>query len=108
MAKKKLPKAQPGREIEDTISSPAYDQIKINRQKQRMWDSIQGVPTTPREYFPKIKRPSKGDTVPTDTTRRPMINLDTLEIVPGSAKIGGVITSMDQVDKMYKAKYKKK
>jgi len=108
MAKKKLPKAQPGREIEDTIGTPAYDQIKVNREKRKMLDLLQGIPTTPREYSPKIKRPSKGDTVPTNTTPGPMINPNTLEMAPGSAKRGGVITAMDKLDKMYKAKYKKK
>jgi hypothetical protein len=107
MAKKKLPKAQPGRETEDTISTPAYDPIKVNQQKQKMLDLLYGVPTTPREYMPKIKRPSKGDTTPGPTTPGPRINPNTMEIqmAPGEAKKGGRIpTAMDKLQAYYKNK----
>jgi hypothetical protein len=109
MAKKKLPKAQPGREIEDTIGTPAYDQIKVNREKQKMLNYLQGIPTTPREYMPKIKSRVKTDTIPTNTTPGPRINPNTMEIqmAPGKAKIGGAVTAMDQVQNFYKTKLTK-
>lgn len=101
MAKKKLPKAQLGREMEDTIGTPAYDQIKVNREVKRMLDYLQGIPTTPREYLPKIKTPVKPNTTP-----GPMINPNTMEIkmAPGEAKMGRAITAMDQVQNFYKTK----
>ena len=104
---KKLPKAQPGIEMTDTIGTPAYDPIKVNQQKQKMLDLLYGVPTTPREYMPKIKRPSKGDTTPGPTTPGPRINPNTLEMKPGMSKIGGPITAMDKVQNFYKAKLNK-
>ena len=106
MAKKKLPKAQPGREMEDTIGTPPYDQINVNRQKKKMSDLLYGVPTTPREYMPRIKSRIKVDTTPTNTTPGPRINPNTMEIqtAPGEAKIGGAITAMDQVQNFYKTK----
>lgn len=106
MAKKKLPKAQPGREMEDTIGTPAYDQNKVNRQQKQILDLLYGVPTTPREYMPKIKRPINQDTAPGPTTPGPRINPNTMEIqmAPGEAKIGGAITAMDQVQNFYKTK----
>jgi hypothetical protein len=107
MAKKKLPKAQPGREMEDTIGTPAYDPIKVNQQQRKMLDYLQGIPTTPREYMPRIKSRVKTDTIPTNTTPGPMINPNTLEMKPGMSKIGGPITAMDKVQNFYKTKLTK-
>jgi hypothetical protein len=74
-----------------------------------MLDLLYGVPTTPREYMPRIKSRIKADTTPTNTTPGPRINPDTMQIqmAPGEAKRGGAITAMDQVQNFYKTKLNK-
>ena len=94
--------------VKDSTTTPTdkLEQMRINRDKARLMDYIYGVPTTPRDYTPKITQPKPN------TTPGPMVNPNTMEINKQSreAKKGGAmkpITALDQVDKMYKAKYKK-
>lgn len=107
MAKKKLPKAQPGREMEDTIGTPNSSDERIRELTKRTQKLlIDGMykDTFPRDYRPG--RLSKPNTTPTNTTPGPRINPNTGEIqtAPGEAKIGGAITAMDQVQNFYKTK----
>lgn len=114
MAKKKLKKYQGktgSSSVKDSTATPTLtqelidklEQTRINRERARLMDSMYG---TPRDYTPKITQPKPN------TTPGPMLNLNTMEINKQSreAKKGGAmkpITALDQVDKMYKAKYKK-
>lgn len=78
-----------------------------NKERQKALDLLKGIPTAPRDYTPKIKRPINPDTAPGPTTPGPRINPDTMEIqmAPGEAKRGGRIpTSMDKVQAYYKNK----
>jgi hypothetical protein len=108
MAKKKLPKAQPGREMTDTIGTPNSSDERIReltRRTQKLLIDGMYKDTFPRDYRPG--RLSKPNTTPTNTTPRPYINPNTLEMEPGMSKIGGPVTAMDKVQNLYKSKLTK-
>jgi hypothetical protein len=97
----------------NTLQKSQQENMKIGNEKmsdeerKRVLDSLRNIPTPSRDYSPKIKRPSKGDTTPGPTTPGQRINPNTMEIqtAPGEAKRGGrVPTDMGKLQAYYKNK----